>query len=106
MTARDQAIKRLMDLVLSSLGLAVLAPTLAMIALLVRMTSPGPALYRHRRIGRGGMEFEVLKFRSMCHAPHQSGPQFTAADDPRINVCRSVPAPVQARCTARNSGTY
>jgi lipopolysaccharide/colanic/teichoic acid biosynthesis glycosyltransferase len=86
MTPRDQAIKRLMDVLVSGLGLVVLIPTLAVIAMLVRRTSPGPALYRHTRIGRGGIEFEVLKFRSMRHTHHDVGPQVTAADDERITT--------------------
>ena len=76
-----------------------------MIALLVRMTSPGPALYRHRRIGRGGGEFEVLKFRSMRQAPRGTGPQFTAADDP-YHSRRSIPAPILSLMSFHNSGTY
>lgn len=84
MTARAQATKRLLDVVLSGLGLLVLAPTFVLLAVVVRTTSPGPALYRHTRIGRRGAPFDVVKFRSMRWRGHDSGPYFTASDDPRI----------------------
>jgi FlaA1/EpsC-like NDP-sugar epimerase/lipopolysaccharide/colanic/teichoic acid biosynthesis glycosyltransferase len=84
MSERDERIKRLADIALSGLGLAVLAPTMGAIAVLVRRTSPGPAFYRHRRVGRNGAEFDVMKFRSMREMPDWSGPHFTSADDPRI----------------------
>jgi lipopolysaccharide/colanic/teichoic acid biosynthesis glycosyltransferase len=86
MLHHEQAIKRSMDVVVSGVGLVLLAPAMVLIALLVRATSPGPALFRHRRVGRGGVEFEVLKFRSMRHVHRPVGPQVTAADDPRITV--------------------
>ena len=58
-------IKRSGDLILSAIGLLVLAPLLALIAILVKIDSPGPALYRHERVGRGGKSIEILKFRTM-----------------------------------------
>jgi exopolysaccharide biosynthesis polyprenyl glycosylphosphotransferase len=58
-------VKYALDRILSALLITLLAPVLASCALAVRLSSPGPILYRQRRIGRDGREFEMLKFRSM-----------------------------------------
>ncbi len=58
-------LKRLLDLASAALALAVLAPVLGALALWVRLDSPGPALFRQVRMGRGGRCFRVLKFRTM-----------------------------------------
>jgi Undecaprenyl-phosphate glucose phosphotransferase len=58
-------IKRLMDFILSGIGLLVLSPLLLVLAILVRMTSRGPVLYRQERMGLDGATFMMLKFRSM-----------------------------------------
>jgi exopolysaccharide biosynthesis polyprenyl glycosylphosphotransferase len=58
-------LKRSFDVTLSAVGLVVLAPLLALIAVLIRLDSPGPALFRQRRAGERGVPFEVLKFRTM-----------------------------------------
>jgi exopolysaccharide biosynthesis polyprenyl glycosylphosphotransferase len=57
--------KRLLDVVVAAVGLLVLAPLIGLIALLVKLSSPGPALFRQRRVGLHGQPIEVLKFRSM-----------------------------------------
>lgn len=57
--------KRLMDFLLSLVALIVLSPVMAVIALLVRLTSPGPAIFRQRRSGKDLKEFEIYKFRTM-----------------------------------------
>ncbi|MER7402945.1 sugar transferase [Streptomyces sp. NPDC000070] len=58
-------VKALADRVLAVLGLVLVSPLMAVIALLVRIDSPGPAFFRQRRLGRGGREFKMVKFRSM-----------------------------------------
>ena len=58
-------VKYALDRVVAALLITLLAPVLAACALAVRLSSPGPILYRQRRIGRDGREFEMLKFRSM-----------------------------------------
>jgi putative colanic acid biosynthesis UDP-glucose lipid carrier transferase len=58
-------IKRLSDLLLSSLALLVLSPLLALVALAVKASSPGPALFKQRRYGMDGQDIMVYKFRSM-----------------------------------------
>lgn len=74
------------DVIEASLALAlliVLAPLMAATALAVRLDSPGPALYRQRRVGLGGRVFEVLKFRSMSVDAEAEGPQYARPDDRR-----------------------
>jgi Undecaprenyl-phosphate glucose phosphotransferase len=76
--------KRGIDLGLASLGLAVLSPLLALIALAIRLTSPGPVLYRQERMGLDGRSFEMLKFRSMvADAEAESGPVWAREGDGR-----------------------
>ncbi len=58
-------IKRLLDLLISSLGIIILALPMAAVALIVKLDSPGPVLFKQRRVGRGKHEFLILKFRSM-----------------------------------------
>jgi exopolysaccharide biosynthesis polyprenyl glycosylphosphotransferase len=79
----NRFLKRAFDLVLSSLALLflTLVPVLPLTALLVRWTSPGPVLFRQRRVGRDGRVFEMLKFRSMRAGSESLA--FTAKDDPR-----------------------
>jgi len=57
--------KRVMDVILASTGIVVLSPLMALCFLLTRMTSPGPAIFRHHRVGFGGKGFYCLKFRTM-----------------------------------------
>lgn len=76
--------KRLFDLLLSSLGLAVLALPLALVALAIRLDSPGPVFYRQVRVGLRGREFRIHKFRTMTHNPGDRGPQLTVGADTRI----------------------
>lgn len=57
--------KRMMDLVLSVAGVIVISPLLLILALIVKLSSPGPVIFRQTRIGYHGKEFEMLKFRSM-----------------------------------------
>ncbi|MFL0566923.1 sugar transferase [Microbacterium sp. 179-I 1D1 NHS] len=57
--------KRVMDVAAASLGVALISPILAFLAISIRLSSPGPVLFRQKRIGHGGREFTMLKFRSM-----------------------------------------
>lgn len=74
------------DLVVASLICLALLPLLAVIALAIRVDSPGPILFRQRRHGLGNREFDIYKFRTMRFAPSQVTPglQQTQRDDPRI----------------------
>ena len=58
-------VKRLMDVLLAGLGVVILSPLLLVLALLVKLTSRGPVLFGHRRLGEGGRPIRVYKFRSM-----------------------------------------
>jgi lipopolysaccharide/colanic/teichoic acid biosynthesis glycosyltransferase len=79
--------KRTADLIVSSLLLVLLAPVLFLIALLVRLDSPGPALFIQKRVGRDGNLFDIYKFRSMyTNAPKYSFSP-TSSSDPRITRC-------------------
>ncbi|HEV8675288.1 MAG TPA: undecaprenyl-phosphate glucose phosphotransferase [Methylomirabilota bacterium] len=83
-TGWSRVAKRGMDLALAALGLLVLAPLMAVIALAIRLTSPGPVLYRQDRMGLDGRSFEMLKFRSMqVDAEAESGPVWASAEDGR-----------------------
>jgi Undecaprenyl-phosphate glucose phosphotransferase len=84
-------VKRTMDIVLSLLALVVLSPLLVLIALLVRLTSRGPILYRQERCGLNGRSFEMLKFRTMrVDAEQHSGAVWARKDDPRRTPVGSV----------------
>jgi Undecaprenyl-phosphate glucose phosphotransferase len=77
-------LKRGLDILLSSAALAVLAIPMAVIALLVRWSTPGPIFYRQERMGLDGKAFTVYKFRSMHRdAEEVSGPIWARDDDPR-----------------------
>jgi lipopolysaccharide/colanic/teichoic acid biosynthesis glycosyltransferase len=76
--------KRLLDLLLSSLGLLVLAVPLGLVALAIKLDSPGPVFYRQVRVGLRGREFRIHKFRTMAHDPADRGPQLTVGGDARI----------------------
>ncbi len=76
-------VKRVMDVVLSAAALLVLSPLMAVIALLIRLTSPGPVLYRQERCGLNGQSFKMLKFRTMSVDAETNGPVMTAHNDPR-----------------------
>ncbi len=78
----DAALRRLLDVTVAGMLLLVLAPLLGVLALLVRATSTGPALFRQIRVGRNGRPFVLLKLRTMrAGAP---GPVITSGGDPRI----------------------
>jgi lipopolysaccharide/colanic/teichoic acid biosynthesis glycosyltransferase len=76
--------KRSFDCFASILGLILLSPFLLCIALSIRLTSRGPALFGHLRVGRDGRLFRTWKFRSMIEGAERVGPGVTASGDPRI----------------------
>jgi len=92
---RGQAlVKRVADIVLSMLTLILVSPVAGIIALLIKLTSPGPVLHRSERVGRGGRHFTFLKFRTMYWDPdgrrsvrnrnEHGGHLFKIKEDPRI----------------------
>lgn len=76
-------IKRLFDLVLSALGLLLLAPVLLAIALWIKLDSPGPVFFRQVRVGRHGVPFRIFKFRTMRLDSERDG-KLTVGADHRI----------------------
>ena len=64
--------KRALDLVVGSLALVVLSPLMLVLAIMVRIDSPGPALFRQTRIGLNGQPFTMIKFRTMQHGNDES----------------------------------
>jgi len=62
---RDQSLKAIMDFSLTVIGLVLISPLLLILAVIVKLDSPGPALYRRRVMGRGGTQFDAFKFRTM-----------------------------------------
>jgi lipopolysaccharide/colanic/teichoic acid biosynthesis glycosyltransferase len=78
------AAKRAFDLVVGGALVVASAPIQAVLAAAVRASSPGPVLHRARRVGRGGVPFEILKFRTMVVGAASAGPGITAGGDPRV----------------------
>ena len=80
-----RAAKRLLDILLSAVGLVVLAPLFAAIALWIRLDSPGPVFFRQERVGRAGILFRIHKFRTMRRGAFADRvPDITVGADPRI----------------------
>lgn len=85
MTDSGLCIKRAFDVVSSFIGLLILSPLMAVISLLVRLSSKGDVIYRQERIGLYGRSFRIYKFRTMVDKAEQDGvPHLTTDDDPRI----------------------
>lgn len=85
MTMGAYAGKRVLDVVGASLGLLLLLPLLAAVAVLVRIDSPGPVLFRQVRVGQGGRTFRIIKFRTLLASRSDvSGVLQVAAGDKRL----------------------
>jgi exopolysaccharide biosynthesis polyprenyl glycosylphosphotransferase len=93
--AKVSWLKRAIDLLLVGCGLVLISPIMALIALAIKLDSPGAIFYRQTRVGKDGRQFSMLKFRSMCIDADQqlddlrehneaSGPLFKMKADPRI----------------------
>lgn len=83
-------LKRCMDVVLSATLLVLLMPVLLLIALAVRLDSPGPALFRQIRVTQYGRQFRIFKFRTMVNHADKMGTQVTASGDARITRLGAV----------------
>jgi len=88
-------VKRATDVVLAAAGLVLLAPLMVLVALVIRITSPGPVIFRQTRCGLNGRRFEFYKFRSMCadaenlkgqvgHLNTKGDTVFKIPNDPRL----------------------
>jgi Undecaprenyl-phosphate glucose phosphotransferase len=79
-----RVIKRTMDIVLSLIGIVVLAPMMSLLAVAIKLTSRGPIFYLQRRVGHHGKPFTIVKFRTMIEgAEDDTGPVMTAREDSR-----------------------
>jgi len=84
-TKRNQAVKRMFDLVGALLILVLLSPLLLLVALAIKITSPGPVIFKQQRLGLHGNIFYLYKFRSMIPNAEKIGSgMFVEKDDPRI----------------------
>jgi exopolysaccharide biosynthesis polyprenyl glycosylphosphotransferase len=78
-------VKRITDMVVSSLLLILFSPLVLIVSLLVKLTSKGPVFYHQERVGLDGRQFVIHKFRTMiCDAEKETGPVMANTDDPRI----------------------
>jgi lipopolysaccharide/colanic/teichoic acid biosynthesis glycosyltransferase len=82
----DGILKRTFDLIVSGIALFLLAPLIATLWLVVKMTSSGPGFFRQVRVGRYGKEFTLIKFRTMIQHQGVGKPLVTGKDDPRITA--------------------
>jgi sugar transferase (PEP-CTERM system associated) len=78
------AVRRVLSIAISLLGLLLSAPLWPLVMLVIMFDSPGPVFYRQRRVGKGGRIFHVVKFRTMRQDAEAGGPQWAGANDPRI----------------------
>jgi lipopolysaccharide/colanic/teichoic acid biosynthesis glycosyltransferase len=83
-------VKRGFDFTVALLGLILLAPVFAVIAVLVRLDSAGPVFFKGARVGQDGRVFHILKFRSMVVDAPQKGAAITCRDDPRVTRIGSI----------------
>jgi len=78
------AVKRILDVMGAALGLLLLLPVLAVIAVIIKLDSPGPIFFRQERVGLGGRLFRIFKFRSMVVGAARAGTALTVRGDTRI----------------------
>ena len=78
--------KRGFDLLFSVFALLLLTPIIPLIAIITKLSSSGPVLYKQERIGRNGNPFILYKFRSMVENAEEHGPALSSKNDPRVTV--------------------
>jgi exopolysaccharide biosynthesis polyprenyl glycosylphosphotransferase len=76
--------KRIFDVVASAIALILLTPMFIVLGILVKTSSPGPILFFQQRIGKNGVAFNIIKFRTMVTDAEKAGPQLSSSNDPRI----------------------
>jgi len=77
-------VKRLFDIIFSFFGLIIVFPILGVIAVLIKISSPGPVFYKGERVGRYGKLFKIYKFRTMISDAEKAGIWSTSVNDPRL----------------------
>lgn len=83
----ESIVRRGVDLFVSSVGIVALSPLLCVVAVWVRLDSPGPVLYSQWRVGLHGRRFRLWKFRTMVQGADRIGPSVTSASDRRRTAC-------------------
>ena len=68
-----KVVKRAMDFIIALCALIILSPVMLVVAIIIKATSPGPVIFKQKRIGKDGKVFEIYKFRSMCVGAEQQG---------------------------------
>lgn len=81
----ESHLRRLIDIVVAGIGLILLSPVIAVIAIFIKRDSKGPVFFHQERVGINGKRFSLHKFRSMT-VSSEEGPQVTALDDSRITA--------------------
>lgn len=84
MPAWQFSVKRAVDILVSVLALVLLLPVFLVIAVLVKLSSAGPVLFRQERVGKYGRPFMIVKFRTMYEDAEREGPRLSSSADPRI----------------------
>jgi exopolysaccharide biosynthesis polyprenyl glycosylphosphotransferase len=80
----EESTKRVIDIAVSGLVVIVGLPLWIIVGVLVRLESSGPALYRQERVGKDGVRFNIIKYRSMRQDAERQGPQWAGKKDPRV----------------------
>ncbi len=80
----QKVVKRFLDIFFSLIAIIILIPVYIVLAIMVKFSSKGPILFLQERIGRNGVPFKIIKFRTMYVGAERSGPQLSSTDDPRI----------------------
>ena len=84
LSIEQRAAKRLLDIIVSGIGIIVASPLMLIIALCVKFYDRGPVLYRQERLTEGGKPFKICKFRSMCVDSEKNGARLASKHDSRI----------------------
>ena len=84
MSTWQVAVKRTIDVVVSIVSLIILIPLFIVLAIMVRVSSPGSIFFLQDRIGKNGKVFKIIKFRTMYVGSEKNGPQLSSTNDPRI----------------------
>jgi len=84
MTSAGMLAKQCVDFVLVLIGVISLLPLLGIVALLIKLDSPGPIFFRQKRVGLNGKLFDIFKFRTMIDGAYRMGSRLTTKRDPRI----------------------
>jgi lipopolysaccharide/colanic/teichoic acid biosynthesis glycosyltransferase len=84
MTRLGTAAKHTVDFALALIGVICVLPVIALVAIVIKLDSPGPVFFRQQRVGRDGKLFEIFKFRTMVQGAYRMGSRLTVKRDPRI----------------------